>query len=115
MLTYHSARRTVKVVVVLKAVAVAVATRTLTVLATLSKDLLARLLTLVPQQLQQMILTPMPSVSNSARHPYNLVLTAFTDGGYQNYVALWYQSLMYQQQQGGEGGNPPTGAPAPGA
>ncbi|KJZ78828.1 hypothetical protein HIM_01601 [Hirsutella minnesotensis 3608] len=31
-------------------------------------------------------------------------------GGYQNYVALWYQSLMYQQQQ--QGGQ---GAPAPGA
>lgn len=39
-------------------------------------------------------------------------------GGYQNYVALWYQSLMYQQQQqGGQGGQgaPPAGAPAPGA
>ncbi|KAF4977890.1 hypothetical protein FZEAL_5638 [Fusarium zealandicum] len=35
-------------------------------------------------------------------------------GGYQNYVALWYQSLMYQQQQGGQGA-PPAGAPAPGA
>ncbi|UNI16166.1 hypothetical protein JDV02_002630 [Purpureocillium takamizusanense] len=35
-------------------------------------------------------------------------------GGYQNYVALWYQSLMYQQQQqGGQGA--PAGAPAPGA
>ncbi|PHH84098.1 hypothetical protein CDD83_2473 [Cordyceps sp. RAO-2017] len=30
-------------------------------------------------------------------------------GGYQNYVALWYQSLMYQQQQ------QDGGAPAPGA
>ncbi|KAF5661219.1 hypothetical protein FDENT_13570 [Fusarium denticulatum] len=35
-------------------------------------------------------------------------------GGYQNYLALWYQSLMYQQQQGGQGA-PPSGAPAPGA
>ncbi|CAJ0550437.1 Ff.00g103670.m01.CDS01 [Fusarium sp. VM40] len=35
-------------------------------------------------------------------------------GGYQNYLALWYQSLMYQQQQGGQGA-PPAGAPAPGA
>ncbi|KAF7554321.1 hypothetical protein G7046_g6847 [Stylonectria norvegica] len=35
-------------------------------------------------------------------------------GGYQNYVALWYQSLMYQQQQGGAGA-PAAGAPAPGA
>lgn len=35
-------------------------------------------------------------------------------GGYQNYVALWYQSLMYQQQQqGGQGA--PAGAPAPGS
>ncbi|CEJ92375.1 hypothetical protein VHEMI08030 [[Torrubiella] hemipterigena] len=34
-------------------------------------------------------------------------------GGYQNYVALWYQSLMHQQQQqGGEGGEG-GGAPAP--
>ncbi|KAL7964541.1 hypothetical protein HDV63DRAFT_268765 [Trichoderma sp. SZMC 28014] len=41
-------------------------------------------------------------------------------GGYQNYVALWYQSLMYQQQQqGGQGspssGGPPAGALPPGA
>ncbi|CAM1509346.1 Fc.00g030850.m01.CDS01 [Cosmosporella sp. VM-42] len=35
-------------------------------------------------------------------------------GGYSNYIALWYQSLMYQQQQGGQGA-PPAGAPAPGA
>ncbi|KAL9948939.1 hypothetical protein D7B24_007476 [Verticillium nonalfalfae] len=35
-------------------------------------------------------------------------------GGYQNYLALWYQSLMYQQQQGGSA--PPAGGPpAPGA
>ncbi|KAK0386853.1 hypothetical protein NLU13_5166 [Sarocladium strictum] len=34
-------------------------------------------------------------------------------GGYQNYVALWYQSLMLQQQAGGQGA--PPGAPAPGA
>ncbi|KYK58435.1 far upstream element-binding protein 2 [Drechmeria coniospora] len=34
-------------------------------------------------------------------------------GGYQNYVALWYQSLMYQQQQGAQGA-PGGGAPAPG-
>ncbi|RDA82415.1 hypothetical protein CP532_5966, partial [Ophiocordyceps camponoti-leonardi (nom. inval.)] len=39
-------------------------------------------------------------------------------GGYQNYVALWYQSLMYQQQQqqqqqGGQGAS--AGGPAPGA
>ncbi|KND92456.1 Far upstream element-binding protein 3 [Tolypocladium ophioglossoides CBS 100239] len=34
-------------------------------------------------------------------------------GGYQNYVSLWYQSLMYQQQQGGQGAS--DGAPAPGA
>ncbi|KAJ3489513.1 hypothetical protein NLG97_g5976 [Lecanicillium saksenae] len=32
-------------------------------------------------------------------------------GGYQNYVALWYQSLMYQQQQQGGEGAPPAGAP----
>ncbi|TFB02174.1 Far upstream element-binding protein 2 [Trichoderma ghanense] len=40
-------------------------------------------------------------------------------GGYQNYVALWYQSLMYQQQQQGAQGaptsqNPTSGAPPPG-
>ncbi|KAK7403455.1 hypothetical protein QQX98_010776 [Neonectria punicea] len=35
-------------------------------------------------------------------------------GGYQNYVALWYQSLVYQQQQSGQDA-PPAGAPAPGA
>ncbi|PTB74151.1 hypothetical protein M440DRAFT_1393284 [Trichoderma longibrachiatum ATCC 18648] len=40
-------------------------------------------------------------------------------GGYQNYVALWYQSLMYQQQQQGAQGaptsqNPTGGAPPPG-
>jgi far upstream element-binding protein len=35
-------------------------------------------------------------------------------GGYQNYIALWYQSLVFQQQQGGQGA-PPAGAPAPGA
>lgn len=37
-----------------------------------------------------------------------------TDGGYQNYVALWYQSLMYQQQQQNGDGSP-AGAPAPGS
>ncbi|KAG6006024.1 hypothetical protein E4U21_007450 [Claviceps maximensis] len=37
-------------------------------------------------------------------------------GGYQNYVALWYQSLVYQQQQQQTGdGPPPTGGPAPGS
>ncbi|KAL7787113.1 hypothetical protein V8C37DRAFT_271877 [Trichoderma ceciliae] len=36
-------------------------------------------------------------------------------GGYQNYVALWYQSLMYQQQQQGGQATPPPGAPPPGA
>ncbi|KAK2729760.1 KH domain-containing protein [Colletotrichum kahawae] len=34
-------------------------------------------------------------------------------GGYQNYLALWYQSLVYQQQQGGAAGQP--GAAPPGA
>ncbi|PHH65439.1 hypothetical protein CDD81_2543 [Ophiocordyceps australis] len=34
-------------------------------------------------------------------------------GGYQNYLALWYQSLMYQQQQQQQQGG--QGAPAPGA
>ncbi|KAG5978587.1 hypothetical protein E4U56_000022 [Claviceps arundinis] len=36
-------------------------------------------------------------------------------GGYQNYVALWYQSLMYQQQQQQTGDAPPAGGPAPGS
>lgn len=34
------------------------------------------------------------------------------DGGYQNYLALWYQSLVHQQQGGGgapAGGAPPSG------
>jgi far upstream element-binding protein len=40
------------------------------------------------------------------------MLTTLLDGGYQNYVALWYQSLMQQQQQqGGQGAA--AGAPAP--
>ncbi|KAL6886987.1 hypothetical protein GGI43DRAFT_269932 [Trichoderma evansii] len=36
-------------------------------------------------------------------------------GGYQNYVALWYQSLMYQQQQQGGQATPPSGGPPAGA
>ncbi|OAA44308.1 far upstream element-binding protein 2 [Metarhizium rileyi] len=36
-------------------------------------------------------------------------------GGYQNYVALWYQSLMYQQQQQNGDGSPAGAAPAPGS
>ncbi|KAG5950633.1 hypothetical protein E4U53_004702 [Claviceps sorghi] len=37
-------------------------------------------------------------------------------GGYQNYVALWYQSLVYQQQQQQTGdGQAPTGGSAPGS
>ncbi|KAL2753421.1 hypothetical protein ACRALDRAFT_2049065 [Sodiomyces alcalophilus JCM 7366] len=36
-------------------------------------------------------------------------------GGYQNYLALWYQSLVYQQQQGGGSASPAAGAPPPGA
>ncbi|KAI5457306.1 hypothetical protein BGZ63DRAFT_75715 [Mariannaea sp. PMI_226] len=51
--------------------------------------------------------TPQPASGDGA-DPYAQY------GGYQNYVALWYQSLMYQQQQGGQGGSA-TGAPAPGA
>ncbi|OHF02478.1 KH domain-containing protein, partial [Colletotrichum orchidophilum] len=35
-------------------------------------------------------------------------------GGYQNYLALWYQSLVYQQQQGGGAAGQPGAAP-PGA
>ncbi|KAI8715703.1 hypothetical protein NCS52_01078600 [Fusarium sp. LHS14.1] len=51
---------------------------------------------------------PAPAASGDEQDPYAQY------GGYQNYVALWYQSLMYQQQQGGQGA-PPAGAPAPGA
>ncbi|KAK2037779.1 KH domain-containing protein [Colletotrichum somersetense] len=38
-------------------------------------------------------------------------------GGYQNYLALWYQSLVYQQQQGGAAGQPgqPGSQPPPGS
>ncbi|TDZ38493.1 Far upstream element-binding protein 2 [Colletotrichum spinosum] len=38
-------------------------------------------------------------------------------GGYQNYLALWYQSLVYQQQQGGAGAQPgqPGAQPPPGS
>ncbi|KAF6811180.1 KH domain-containing protein [Colletotrichum sojae] len=35
-------------------------------------------------------------------------------GGYQNYLALWYQSLVYQQQQGGAAGQPGA-QPPPGS
>ncbi|KAJ3519280.1 hypothetical protein NM208_g14186 [Fusarium decemcellulare] len=51
---------------------------------------------------------PSQATSGDGQDPYAQY------GGYQNYVALWYQSLMYQQQQGGQGA-PPAGAPAPGA
>ncbi|KAI9155357.1 Far upstream element-binding protein 2 [Paramyrothecium foliicola] len=48
-----------------------------------------------------------PPASGDAQDPYAQY------GGYQNYVALWYSSLMYQQQQqGGQGA--PAGAPPPG-
>ncbi|OLN86281.1 Far upstream element-binding protein 1 [Colletotrichum chlorophyti] len=36
-------------------------------------------------------------------------------GGYQNYLALWYQSLVYQQQQGGAAAGQPGSQPPPGA
>ncbi|KAL2203483.1 hypothetical protein CC79DRAFT_1278121 [Sarocladium strictum] len=49
-----------------------------------------------------------PAASTDEADPYAQY------GGYQNYVALWYQSLMYQQQQAG-GAGAPSGAPAPGA
>lgn len=70
------------------------------------------LLTKLPQLLQQMGRTRMLNVSELSIYDQTEILTK-TDGGYQNYVALWYQSLMYQQQQGGDA--PPAGAPAPGA
>ncbi|KAF4121636.1 far upstream element-binding protein [Geosmithia morbida] len=47
-----------------------------------------------------------PATQGDANDPYAQY------GGYQNYVALWYQSLMYQQQQGDGQGAP---APAPGS
>ncbi|PHH71844.1 hypothetical protein CDD80_4960 [Ophiocordyceps camponoti-rufipedis] len=60
-----------------------------------------------------------PAAAGDASDPYAQY------GGYQNYVALWYQSLMYQQQQqqqqGGQGASAgastgaSAGAPAPGA
>jgi far upstream element-binding protein len=50
---------------------------------------------------------PAPQASGDAQDPYAQY------GGYQNYVALWYSSLMYQQQQqGGQGA--PAGAPPQG-
>ncbi|KAF9878461.1 KH domain-containing protein [Colletotrichum karsti] len=33
-------------------------------------------------------------------------------GGYQNYLALWYQSVLYQQQQGGAPGQPGAQPPS---
>ncbi|ATY61664.1 far upstream element-binding 2 [Cordyceps militaris] len=49
---------------------------------------------------------PQQGASGDAADPYAQY------GGYQNYVNLWYQSLMYQQQQqGGGDGTPPAGAP----
>ncbi|KAK8929962.1 hypothetical protein H634G_01462 [Metarhizium anisopliae BRIP 53293] len=51
---------------------------------------------------------PPPASSQDASDPYAQY------GGYQNYVALWYQSLMYQQQQQNGDGSP-AGAPAPGS
>ncbi|KAJ6788497.1 hypothetical protein PWT90_09679 [Aphanocladium album] len=48
---------------------------------------------------------PPQAASGDASDPYAQY------GGYQNYVALWYQSLMYQQQQQGGEGTPPAGAP----
>ncbi|PMB72749.1 Far upstream element-binding protein 3 [Beauveria bassiana] len=52
---------------------------------------------------------PPQGASGDASDPY-AQWTA--DGGYQNYVALWYQSLVYQQQQQGGGeGTPSAGAP----
>lgn len=55
----------------------------------------------VQRPLQLEVLTPMPSVSLSwpcslAKSRANLR----TDGGYENYVALWWQSQMSQQAQG---------------
>jgi hypothetical protein len=72
------------------------------------------LLTLPRKHLQA---TAMTLTLNVGFHALTLPPTTSTnktlDGGYQNYVALWYQSLMYQQQQGGQGS--PAGAPAPGS
>lgn len=70
-------------------------------------------LTLHPQH-QAMDKTRMPNVSAPCETSFGLNGHTDTriDGGYQNYVALWYQSLMYQQQQGGQGG---AGAAPPGA
>jgi len=43
--------------------------------------------------------------------PDQTVLTTITDGGYQNYLALWYQALAAQQAQGGgDPSNPPGSA-----
>lgn len=73
-----------------------------------------RLLTSPHTAHQEMPKTHMPNVSILIAFGRSILLTmTTTDGGYQNYVALWYQSLMYQQQQqGGEGSGTP---PAPGA
>lgn len=75
-----------------------------------------RLLTSPHTAHQEMPKTHMPNVSIFTMYLKRDVVTDdenFTDGGYQNYVALWYQSLMYQQQQqGGESSGTP---PAPGA
>lgn len=109
-------------VVVVAAAAAAVAVevednKTMTVQATANKAPI-HLLTKHQQVVQGIRRTRTPNVSGCM---INIglttcdTLTLFTDGGYQNYVALWYQSLMYQQQQQGGGQGPPAGAPAPGA
>lgn len=89
-------------------------TRTSTGRTTLNRDPVL-LLTSLLQQLQVTSKILMPNVSYSSLPLLvGSATNKTTDGGYQNYVALWYQSLMYQQQQGGQGA-PPAGAPAPGA
>ncbi|EQL01433.1 far upstream element-binding protein 2 [Ophiocordyceps sinensis CO18] len=55
--------------------------------------------------------SPSPSTNLTPQAPAGDAADPYAQyGGYQNYITLWYQSLMYQQQQ--QGGQ---GAPAPGA
>lgn len=82
------------------------------IVAAMATQDLTQLLTHHPKWRQATARIRMPSVSRPS-YASRRWTDSRVDGGYQNYVALWYQSLMYQQQQ--QGGQAPAGAPAPGA
>ena len=69
-------------------------------------------LTSLLEALQETLQTLMHNVSFLClRNSYWNRANFIPDGGYQNYVALWYQSMMYQQQQQDGQGAPPGAAP----